>query len=246
MNKQKPYLVITRPEPGLSETAHRVSQLGWKPLLMPVMGIQALPVEFIEIKTVQAIVFTSRQAVLPTVQQLSAQHIPYQQIPVFTVGDITAKDAKHAGFVCVISADKDAVALASLIKEKLHPDQGTLFFPSAKGQGILLMALLKQAGFTVSRREVYQAQPVEKLSDDFIQALTLEEVNSILFFSSETARFFLRLLPENLQLKLNAVQAVGMSIKTKNILEHVKWSSIDVAIHPRTEEMLCLIKEHFS
>lgn len=238
-------MVITRPEPGLSETAQRISQLGWQPLLMPVMNIQILPVGSIKIETMQAIVFTSRQAIAPMVQQLLIQNIAYQQIPVFTVGDITAKDAKQAGFLRVTSANQDAVALASLIKNTLDPQKGLLLFPSAKEQGQLLIALLKQAGFSVSHREVYQAQPVQALFDDFFQALEKETINSILFFSSETARFFMELLPENSYQFLKLVQAVGISIKMKKILERAPWAYVDIAKHPKTEEILCLIKEHF-
>lgn len=245
MNNKKPYLVITRPEPGLSETAQRINQLGWQPLLMPVMTIEALPTEFVAIENVQAIIFTSRQAIKPIVQQLSTQNLAYKKIPVFTVGDITAKDAQKAGFYNVISADKDAVALASLIKKKLDPQIGILLFPVAKGQGKLLDALLKQAGFTIFLREVYQAKPVQKLSDEFLQALQAKKINSILFFSSETARYFLELLPENFQENLKFIQAIGISIKTKVILERVSWRSIEIAAYPKTEEMLCLIKEHF-
>lgn len=238
-------MVITRPEPGLSETAQKISQLGWQPLLMPVMTIQVLPVDFIEIKTVQAIVFTSRQAVVPMVQQLLAQHIVYQEIPVFTVGNITAKDARQAGFINVISADQDAVMLASLIRDQLSLDKGSLLFPSAKGQGQLLVSLLKQAGFIVSHYEVYQTEPVQALSATFLQALQAKKINSILFFSSETARFFMELFPDYLISYLYSVQAIGISIKTKKILERVSWRSINIAGQPKTEEMLCLIKEHF-
>lgn len=245
MSKQKPYLVITRPEPGLSETAEKVNQLGWRPLLMPVMMIQALPIGFVKTNNIQAIIFTSRQAVSPMVQQLITQKIAYQQIPVFTVGDITAQDAKEAGFINVVSADKDAVALAVLITDTLHHHKGRLLFPSAKGQGQLLMALLKQSGFSIVHYEAYQAQPVNKLSDIFLQALEAEKINSILFFSSETARFFIELLPDNTHQYLNSIQAIGISIKTKKILDYVSWRSVDVAAHPKTEEMLCLIKEHF-
>ncbi|CAI3923654.1 MULTISPECIES: uroporphyrinogen-III synthase [Commensalibacter] len=244
MNKQKPFLVITRPEPGLSETAQRVSQLGWEPLLMPVMIIQSLPIDFVTIENVQAIIFTSRQSITPMTEQLSIQNIAYQQIPVFTVGDITAKDALQAGFCNVISADQDAVALASLIKKKLNPQAGRLLFPCAKGQGKLLIALLKQAGFIISYCEVYQTRPVKNLSAAFLQALKADKINSILFFSSETVRFFLELFPENLQGNLKFIQAVGISIKTKSILERVSWRSIEIPSYPRTEEMLSLIKEH--
>lgn len=242
--RKKPYLVITRPEPGLSETADKISALGWQPLLMPVMTIQPLTVDYLDVNAIQAIVFTSRQAIAPIIQQLAKQHVEYYNLPVFTVGDITAQDARQAGFTNIISANKDAVALAALIKEKLSPDAGQLLFPSAKGQGQLLYALLKQAGFSILQCEVYQAIPIQKLSDEFLDKLQSETINSILFFSSETARFFIELLPENLRKYLKTIQAVGISPKTKAVLEHVSWKAIDVAVHPNTEEMLSLLKEH--
>ncbi|EHD13765.1 Uroporphyrinogen-III synthase [Commensalibacter intestini A911] len=243
--RKKPYLVLTRPEPGLSETAYKVSALGWQPLLMPVMTIQPLTVDYLDVSAIQAIVFTSRQAIAPTIQQLAKQHIDYRCFPVFTVGDITAQDAQKAGFTNILSANKDAVALAALIKDKLSSDAGQLLFPFAKGQGQLLYALLKQAGFSALQYEVYQAIPVQTLSDEFLDKLQSETINSILFFSSETARFFIELLPEHLWKYLKTIQAVGISQKTKGVLERVSWKRIDIARHPNTEEMLFLLKEHF-
>ncbi|CAI3947244.1 uroporphyrinogen-III synthase [Commensalibacter communis] len=243
--KNKPYLVITRPEPGLSETALKVTQLGWQPLLMPVMTIVSLPFEYSDMDGLQAIIFTSRQAIIPTIQQFIKQHIAFQHIPVFTVGDITAQDAKQAGFVHVISAGKDAVALAELITRQLSPDKGNLFFPSALGQGQLLVELVEQSGFNIIQRAAYKTESILKLPDEFIAQLRAEAINSILFFSSETARFFVELVPTELQPDFQSIQAIGISPKTRKYLKHISWRSIEIAAHPNTEEMLCLLKEHF-
>ncbi|MDI2113648.1 uroporphyrinogen-III synthase [Commensalibacter nepenthis] len=248
MNKKhvfsKPYLVITRPEPGLSETAQKISQLGWHPLLMPVMKIHTVPFECLDMDDLQAIIFTSRQAIIPTVEHYIKQNIIYQNIPVFTVGDITAQDAKQAGFVHVISAGKDAVALADLIKQHLSPDKGKLFFPSALGQGQVLFGLLQKSGFEVVQHAVYRTEPIQQLSEEFTQQLKLQTINSVLFFSSETARFFIELIPTALHCYFKSIQAIGISAKTRKYLEQISWRSIEIAANPNTEEMLCLLKEH--
>lgn len=241
-DKQKNYVVITRPEPGLSETILKVQKLGWKTLALPLMNVNQLSVEFTNIDQIQAILFTSRQAIISTVKLFIRQDIRYRDIPVFAVGDITAHDAKIAGFEKVQSAHKDSNALNDLIQRELFPKQGGLLFPVGKGQGKKLISNLQNSGFKMIVEEVYETRRKDFIPFFFIEKLKQGEINTILFFSSETAQFFKDLLYEEYRYLLNQIYAIAISEKVKKVLENFQWKGIVVADHPSTESMLYLIK----
>lgn len=176
------YVVITRPEPGLSETLKQVQMLGYKTIALPLMQIHPLKVYFSSLETIQAIIFTSRQAVMLTVQYFIDQAIDYRLIPVYTVGDITAKDAIEVGFQNVISAHKDAEALGLLLQKKLSPSQGKLLFPTGKGFGKSLISVLGQKGFEVMVQEVYEVASVGVFTDGFIKNYIKKKLVQFYFF----------------------------------------------------------------
>ncbi|MDI2090011.1 uroporphyrinogen-III synthase [Commensalibacter oyaizuii] len=236
--------MITRPEPGLSETIAQVQALGWQVLSMPIMKIHVMPVMDVNLKATQAIIFTSRQAILPTVQQLSKQYKNWQQVPIFTVGDSTALDAQKIGFTNVYSAHKDAKALANLISQSLDFKKGSLFFPSAKGQGQGLAQDLRRFGFDIVHDEVYRTQPVGALSAQFIEKLKAKAIHTILFFSSLSAQFFCNLISEDLKKYFESIRAIGISSKVIDPLRALQWRDIHIAKDPNTQEMLSLMQEH--
>lgn len=100
---------VTRAEPGAARTAARLTALGFEPLVAPVLAIRPLtPVP--DLTGVAALAFTSRNGVVAF-----AALTPDRALPVFTVGDATARAARDAGFTPVRSAAGDIHALAALI-----------------------------------------------------------------------------------------------------------------------------------
>lgn len=235
--------MVTRPEPGLSETVKKIQDLGWNVFPLPLMNIRCLNFELNFIESIQAIIFTSRQAVNYTYSLFAKQNVHYELIPVFTVGDSTARDALSLGFKIVESAHKNADALNYLIRKKLTISKGSLFFPVGKRQGCQLTNSLEKVGFHVLRKEVYEVNSIDCLSSQFKKELKRKQIHTILFFSSETGRFFINLMPKSLGDLLKNVHAIGISAKVKSILEYYQWKSIEIADIPCMEAMLSLLKK---
>ena len=181
-------VLITRPEPGATQTAARVTALGFIPIVAPVLSITARAVRLPD--RVAAIVFTSRNAI-------SACSPFMRDRPVFAVGAATAALAAAAGFERVFNADGDAGALAVLITNTMSPAEGILFFPTAQGQGIELAASLRQHGFRVLRRVAYRATSVGSLPEVAVLNLRQRQVTAAMFFSGETARHFVESPPSS-------------------------------------------------
>jgi uroporphyrinogen-III synthase len=101
---------ITRAMPGADETAARLAALGHTPLIAPLLAVRAIAAR-IDLGGVGALAFTSRNGVTAFAALTAAR-----ALPVFTVGDATARAARAAGFASVRSADGDLSALATLIR----------------------------------------------------------------------------------------------------------------------------------
>ncbi len=164
-------------------------------------------------------------------------------VPALTVGAATARRAEQAGFSRVISADGDAVALAALVRERYRPDAGTLLLAAGRDQSLALAADLRGSGYRVVRRAVYAAIPVARLPEPAKVALMAAGRATVLLFSTETARHFLRLTRRaGLVEALARHEAITIGPQAAMALRDVTWARIRVAAKPTQDEMLALLR----
>jgi uroporphyrinogen-III synthase len=231
-----PCVLITRPEPGASETAARVALLGFTPVLTPVLRIRPTPVRLPPAASLAAVLVTSGNAV-------DALPPDYRAMNLLSVGDATAQRARAAGFLRVTSAAGDADALAELVTRHQNPRDGTLLLASGQSQGQKLAAALRQAGYRVIRRVAYAAVPVPQLAPTAVTALRAGRVRAALFFSAETARQFVRLARRaGLAETLAGVDAISIGQPAAVALEALPWRGVRVAAQPTQDEMLTLLR----
>jgi uroporphyrinogen-III synthase len=229
-------VLITRPQPGASETAARIAAMGLNPIVAPFLHIRPSPVRLPETQWIAAILLASGRAVDPLPEYC-------RTLPVLTVGDATARRAKQAGFTNVISADGDASDLAAHIKARIDPREGTLLLAAGKGQSVALANELRSAGYRVARRVVYAARPVTRLPAAARDALLNDEARIVLFFSTETARCFMRLVEAaGLLGTLRNREAITIGAQVGMALKREYWARVSVAGKPTQDEMLALLQ----
>ncbi|MCP1201600.1 uroporphyrinogen-III synthase [Acetobacter oryzoeni] len=222
-------VIITRPEPGLSETMAAVADAGWLPLASPALVVQRYTLRLPK-KLPAAILLTSGQAVSAVVA--AAQQAKALDIPVYAVGDRTAQRARDAGFTHVKSADGDARALVALLQTHQQPECGSLLLCSGAGQGVELAAWCRQAGFKVVRRVVYAAKPIQHINAQTCTAIQAAKVAVVLFFSAESAVGWLAALPKAEQNVLAAqARAVVISGRVAGVLRAAGWQNVRIADH---------------
>ena len=229
-------VLITRPEPGASETAERVAALGLLPVVAPLLAINTLSVAWPPSGEVQAILVTSGNAV----PALPASH---RHLPLLAVGQTTARRAREAGFGQVQSADGDASALADLAERVCRPHGGPLLLATGRRQGHPLATALRGRGFAVVRRVVYAAEPVALLPPSARSALHAGTLRAVLFFSAETARAAVRLIEAAaLHDAVRAIDAVAIGHPAAVALEALPWRRVRVAARPDQDAMLALLQ----
>jgi uroporphyrinogen-III synthase len=228
-------VLITRPEPGATQTAARLTALGLCPIVAPVLSVTARDVRVPN--RVAATLLTSRNA-------LAACPASLHGVPIFAVGTATAKLASEAGFNRVFDADGDAAALADLIADTLSPADGSLFLPTGQGQGTALSTSLRDRGFRVIRRVAYQAAGVTALPEAAAISLRQGQLAAAMFFSGETSRHFVRLLrAATLADAIRDIEAVSISERAAVPLRALPWRRISVAAKPNQDAMLVLLND---
>ncbi len=232
-------ILVTRPEPGLGETARAVAALGLQPIACPLLRIRRLRHRLPDARRLRAILLTSGQA-LAGLSDAARSDPALRQLPLLAVGDGSAARARAAGFADSVSAGGDAADLARLVRARLPAGAG-LLLPTASGQGQALCRCLRDAGYAVHRRTVYAAASPAALSPAALAALREGRVAACLFFSGETARNFDRLCPVALRSSLQAVRALAISPHVASLLDATAWQEVQAAARPDEAALLSML-----
>lgn len=224
-------VLVTRPEPGASETARRLLALHHNPIIAPLLRIR--PLALAPYGSFGAVLVTSGNAVPCLPPSLHGT-------PLLAVGNATAERARAAGFGQVISADGNAAALATLTRQTCQPGS-PLLFATARGQGSSLAAALRAHGFVVHRRAVYAAYPATRMPQAATQALRDGSLSAAIFLSAETARAFVRLLPPGLAPALAGVDALAIGQPAADALCFLPWRRVRVSAKPTQDSLLAML-----
>jgi uroporphyrinogen-III synthase len=232
-------VLVTRPEPGATETAARLAALGWRPILAPalVLAPRALAPTT---PRVQALLLTSRAAARALTR-------PDPCPPVFAVGEATAEAARQRGFAPVFAAPGgNAAALAALVGDQLDPVAGPLLLAVGAGYARDLEARLRAGGFRVLRRVVYAARPALDLPEPARVALAAGQVGAALFLSPRSAGCAISLLhATELCRVVSGIEALCISARVARAAETAaaphRWRALRVAEQPDQEAVLRLL-----
>ena len=201
-------------------------------MVAPFLAVRPCAVALPPVGRVQAVVAASGNAVgLPA---------RFGALPLLAVGHATAARARGAGFGTVHSADGDASALAGLAARLLDPAAGALLLATGRGQGTALARALRRCGFAVHRRALYAAVPVRHFPPAAAEAVT-SGLQAAVFFSTQTARAFARLLPPALLPHLRQTDAVVIGPGVADAVRHLPWRALRVALRPTQDEVLALL-----
>jgi len=232
-------VLITRPREDAEETAHLLEERGIKVATESMLAIVPVAAPDVSLEDVQAILFTSANGVraLAAIQQ-------ERDIPVYTVGDASARAARLAGYDDVHSAGGDVETLAKLVAESLEPGDGKLLHPAASVVAGDLKGLLAESGFQVDKVRMYESRPAVALTDALIDALKNVSISAAFFFSPRTAKTFVSLAQKaGVQTYLSNVTAYALSKAVASELAELSWCAIRVAEKPEQDALLAVFDE---
>lgn len=174
-------VLVTRPAEDGQRTVQALTELGHRTILSPVTVIEAVDAPP-PTGPFDAIALTSTNALrrLPALRT---------GLPVFAVGERTAKAARAAGFTDVTMAEQGAEALAALVCARLSAPSRILY-PAGEPRTPALEQALDAAGFRVSVWLRYRSLAAAGLSDEAVAALRAGTLGAILHYSRESAGRF--------------------------------------------------------
>lgn len=163
-----PRVWITRTQPRADITARHVRDLGWEPVVAPLLEVRAVAGSMSAAPSpvnLTALALTSPN----TIEAIGSDLLAYKHLPVFAVGDTTANAARSVGLTDVWSAKGDIQALARLIARNIP--HGTVFAPGAREPAGDLSALLPD--HQVIRLAVYETCATDIPPPDNIAAILI-------------------------------------------------------------------------
>ncbi len=218
---------VTRAQPAAEATAERLRTLGHDPLVAPLLEVRPLAGIRLDLAEVGALAFTSANAV-----SCFAALTKVRNLPVYAVGEATARALRTAGFAAILAGDGDVHALAHRITQEGAPD-GVVLHPGAAEPAADLAAILTAMGVSARNLPVYRTEAVAALP-----AAVAEPPEAVLLHSPKAARILAALIPSHWPL---AMAAFGLSPACGAPLEGLGFRKLEAARFPTEAALLTLL-----
>src|SRR5579862_3324767 len=180
--------LVTRPRNEAERLAAQLAKRGVDAIIEPMIELVPRNAVLPGLAGIQAILCTSANGA-----RALARASGERGVPVFAVGDATARAARAAGFAAVESADGDVGDLARLVRVRLRPEGGRLLHVAGSDVAGDLAGALGAAGFAVERAVLYEARAAKALTPATARLIADEDFDLALFFSPRSAAIFARL-----------------------------------------------------
>ncbi len=221
-------ILITRPAADAAPFAEALAAAGIAALTEPMMTIETFRGPALDLAGVQGVLATSANGA-----RALAARTPRRDVPLFAVGDATARAAEALGFTAVISAAGDVTDLAALVMARCDPAAGVLLHAAGTTLAGDLGATLAAAGFRYRRESLYAARPVAALSATARTALAAGRIDGVALFSPRTARILVdRAAAAGCTANLASVDAFCLSAAVGDAAAAAVWRRILVARDP--------------
>ena len=227
------HILLTRPLEDCSEMILKFQSLGHQVSHLPLIRIEKVKHEEINLSEYGGIVFTSANAV----KFLNTERLD-KNIKCFCVGNATEKKARSVGFQNTIAAEGNVANLKELIIQSYDSKNKELLYVSGETISVNLDQQLLSEGFSVKRIINYRVDHNQKFDEKFVNELKLNMPDMVYVYSQNSASSFLNFIKidqtENLWMNTN-LMCIGE--KTSSILNEIKWKKIFL-FNPGEEEFL--------
>jgi uroporphyrinogen-III synthase len=225
----KPCILVTRPEEDATTLAHMLEASGYATLSEPMLKLSPVEAGVIALREMskhhyQGIIATSRHA-LPALEPFRR----LQELPLFVVGEATARAGVKYGFTIIHTAPT-VQALLPIITRHASPGTSPLIY--VRGQHItqdLEVQLPRQ--YALTQCIVYRMLARTQLSDALVDALQQGSIHAATFLSVRTAEAFAALCAPHAE-RLSSINAVAYSAQIATALSALPWKRIYTAAEP--------------
>jgi uroporphyrinogen-III synthase len=233
-------LLVTRPEPDALKLRALLEEHGHQATVEPLLQVSFDDADPIDLEGVQALIATSRNALraLKSHPELAEA----RQLPLFAVGEATAKEARALGFEVVVTGAGTAQELVVHIVSALDPAAGLLLHLAGDALAGDLKGALEEHGFRMLQPQVYRMLPARALSEDTVEQLAMGEIDGVILLSPRTAQVYAALMrKQGLASVARKVMHFCLSPAVARALEPLGTVRVQIADTPRLGEVVALI-----
>ena len=229
-------LLITRIEAEARRLADALAAAGHDCAVAPLLAIVPR-VAPLDLRGVQALLVTSGSGI----EGLAAA-TERRDLPLYAVGDSTARKARAAGFSTVHSAGGNVEDLTDLVATRLDPAAGRLLHAAGAALAGDLAGALAARGFAVDRVTLYDSVAATALPEPVAQGLAAGAFDGVLFFSPRTAATFVTLARNGLpKPDFSGRTAYCLSAAVADALAPLGFGRVLVAAHPTEADLRALL-----
>ena len=227
------HIVITRPKEDSFNLIDNLIKLGHVVTYLPVIKIEKLEMQKINLQNYKAIIFTSSNAI----KYMNIEKFD-SKIKCFCVGHATEISAKQLGFINTFSSGGTVDSLIELIIRNLDNKSGKLLYLSSEFISKDLDVDLISAGYSVDRISNYTSLPVQEIDEKTLNFIKKNPPDVFFIYSSKSAKNLFNLL--NKYSLLNVVTHSNLMCISENVLlvlNEIKWKKKFI-FSPGEEEFL--------
>jgi uroporphyrinogen-III synthase len=233
-------LLVTRPEPDALKLRALLEEHEHQATVEPLLRVSFDDADPIELEGVQALVATSRNGLRALKSHPGLAEA--RRLPLFAVGEATAKEARALGFEVVVTGAGTAQELVVHIVSALEPAAGLLLHLAGDALAGDLKGALEEHGFRVLQPQVYRMLAATALSEDTVEQLAMGEIDGVILLSPRTAQVYAALMrKQGLASVARKVMHFCLSPAVARRLQPLGTVRVQIAETPRLEDVLALI-----
>ena len=226
-------VLVCRPLADSETTAARLVGLGHEPVIAPVLTIETRPL-VLPSGAIDATLATSRHAFTTLSDDAAAR---LRRLPLYAVGEATARAARGRSFDDVRIGQGDARALADLLVLTMRPG-ATLLYLAGEVRKDSLAVGLEQSGYIVTVRETYAAIASNAWPAEVSRRLRTGALDVCLHFSRRSAELAIAAsATAGVTVSFGALHHVCLSAEVAVPLQAQGWTVV-VAAYPREDSLL--------
>lgn len=180
-------ILVTRPEPDAEAFARDLHALGIEAVRQPLLLTRYLACDWDALANAAGVIVTSRNAVRALAQ--SNRMAAVLHLPLFAVGEETARQARNAGFSDIRTGEGTAEALARHISSE-WPRAAPLVHIAGEQRAFPLAEKLRSAGFKVTTIIAYGMAPRTVFDDDIVAMFEAGALDGVVLMSPRTADIY--------------------------------------------------------
>lgn len=229
-------VLVTRPEPGLSRTAARLTAIGMTALRLPLSRTVPLVEGVAEAVRSEADVLVATSAA--AVSAVAGRVAP--STPIWTVGVATAAAARRAGFMQVFAGPGDGTGLAARLAADLPAGTRALYL-AGRIRSPDLEDGIAATGIALEVVDVYDTLSIDYKAQSLTQALGKKPCDAVLVYSRFAARRLGALIAENDPPALAQTAFCCLSDNVAAGLHESAGRRVLIAARPEEDALLALL-----